>query len=166
MPTLPRQTENTAFPTGAYSASPARRHQLPAPVIPAKSPRVPPAREPVQAPSKRIKSLLPLFGYVVLAMVVVSIGLVYISGYMLVMKERNRAGSLQKFLRQEDDIKTRNQELIARLESKHNLEAMAIQNNMIHVGDRPKYTVGVPISFSTLLQNLQSEPPTIQPGAR
>ena len=163
MTTQPRQTEHIALPRGAYSASPARRHPLPTPVTPAKSLPASPTREPVQPLGRRLKSLLPLFGYVALAMVVVSIGLAYISGYMLVMKERNREGSLQKFFKQEDDIRTRNQELIARLESKHNLETMALQSNMIHTGDRPKFTVGMAHSFSAMPSSFQSVSPPILP---
>ena len=137
MPTLPRQSASTAFRSETYSVSaalPARRPVSPSPATPARTQNAP-------APRRRMQTVSMLF-LVFMALMVVSGGLVYLSGYAQMTKEKYRQIKMQRALAQAKEIQQRWQHQKAVMVTPSSIAAQAAKLGMVPSDDKKMVTVG------------------------
>jgi uncharacterized protein HemX len=137
MPTLPRQSASTAFRSENYSVSatlPARRPTLPIPAAPEKI-------QPAPILRQRMQTILMLF-LVFMALIVVSGGLVYLSGYAQMQREKYRQIKMQRALKQAKEIQQRWQHKKSVMVTASSIAAQAAKLGMVPADDKKMVTVG------------------------
>lgn len=162
MPTLPRQSASTAFRTETYAsgavALPNRRPMLPAPAPPAQSRPVPVSRpRPRHAAQTRW-----LFVLVILAMLVVSAGMIYLSGHAQVTQEGYRRTKLLSMLKQAREKQQQAKQMKALVYTPAHIEQKARALGMVPTEEKQMVTVGE-TTPAQLLQSSLIQASLIQP---
>ena len=142
MSTLPRQSVNAAYRAETYAsgaiALPNRRPVLPAPAPPARS-------QPVPAPRPRPRhaiQLFWLFALVLLAMLVVSAGMMYLSGHAQVTQEGYRRTKLMGMLKQAREKQQQTKQMRALVYTPAHIEQKARALGMVPAEEKQMVTVG------------------------
>lgn len=152
MPTLERQTVGTAFHGGSRATN-----SIPLPaLLPAVPPTAPASPQPASARPRHGAQNRALYLLVILALLTVSAGMIYLSGYAQMTREKYRSIKLQGFLKQERDMQHRLQQRQAIECSPASIESKARALGMIPTDDKQVITVGQPHPLpSPLLMDTQ-----------
>ena len=138
MPTLERQTASVAFRMEDRAAS---VFPLPAPPT-APLPSAPVKTQPAPARPRPGSQNRALYLLVMMALLTVSGGMIYLSGYAQMTRENYRHVKLQRVLKQERDMQHRLQQRQAIECSPASIESKARALGMIPADDKQVITVG------------------------
>lgn len=137
---LPRQSESTAFRSGGYASNavpaPSRRVSVPAPVPPA-SPRP----VPLAPPRQRVQTRW-LMALVVVALIVVSVGMLYLSGHAQVTQEGYRRTKLLNAIKREREAQQQWRQRKALMNTPAYIGKQALGLDMVPAEESQRVTVG------------------------
>ncbi len=149
MPTLERQSVGTAFHAGSRATNSI---PLLAP-SPAVLPTAPAPPQPASARPRHSAQNRALYLLVIMALLTVSTGMIYLSGYAQMTREKYRSIKLQGLLKQERDMQHRLQQRQAIECSPASIENKARALGMIPADDKQVITVGQPHPLQPPLQS-------------